>query len=111
MQSPNYTGSNIGNPSLPSQSGVNSHFWTGSYWNNSSGNPQIMYWSITNSAPASLPVSVQSGDITIHSYSAPAKLYQYNGNLSYEYTFSPVPVGKRWKILSMSLQGQGALYE
>lgn len=108
MQSPNYTGSNIGNPSLLSQSGVNSHYWTGSYWNNSSSNPQIMYWSITNSAPASLPVSVQSGDITIHSYSAPAKLYQYNANSSYEYTFSPVPVGKRWKILSMSLQGQGA---
>ena len=108
MQSPNYTGSNIGNPSLASQSGVNSHYWTGSYWNTSSVNPQIMYWSITNSAPASLPVSVQSGDITIHSYSAPAKLYQYNGNSSYEYTFSPVPVGKRWKILSMSLQGQGA---
>ena len=86
---------------------INSHVWTGTNWN-ISDDGFVGYWTIIQTAPASLPVSVQSGDITIHSYSAPAKLYQYNANSSYEYTFSPVPVGKRWKILSMSLQGQGA---
>ena len=99
--------SSIGIVQPATENQINSHYWNGSYWT-SNDFGFVGFWYVINSAPASLPVSVQSGDITIHSYSAPAKLYQYNANSSYEYTFSPVPVGKRWKILSMSLQGQGA---
>ena len=45
-----------------------SHTWAGSRWGrtiNSGYNPVAIYWGLTNTAPASLPVTVQGGEVAI----------------------------------------------
>jgi hypothetical protein len=79
---------------------INSHYWTGSYWDpNDAG--FIGYWSITNtSSPNSLPVSVEGGNITVSRTLRTPNILTYSSTAGY-YNGNPVPAGKVWKIKSV----------
>ena len=56
---------------------INAHFFINGYWSHESY-PQCMYWRIINNAPASLPVTVQGGEVAV---TGTAYIYGY-----YEYS-------------------------
>ena len=80
---------------------INSHYWRGSYWDNSDDG-FIGYWEIWNTSVASLPVTVQGGEVTITSTRKnPITIKgSFTGNNTTSIT---PPINKKWKIRSIVL--------
>ena len=85
----------IGLPSNFNQ--INSHYWNGSYWNNNDDG-FIGYWEIWNTSVASLPVTVQGGEVTITS--TRKNPVTISGTFTSATSISP-PQNKKWKIRSI----------
>ena len=77
----------------------NTHFWGGTIWQN--GNGFIGFWSITNTAPASLPVAVANPVRVSEGNAAQAT----SSTSSLAFTLATVPNGKKWKILMAYMLG------
>ena len=80
---------------------INSHYWRGSYWDNSDDG-FIGYWEIWNTSVASLPVTVQGGEVTVTSTRKnPITIKgSFTGNNTTSIT---PPINKKWKIRSIVL--------
>ena len=88
------TGGAIGVTVPNTYNNIDTHYWNGTYWN-SNDRGFIAFWTITNTAPASLPVAV-TNPVRV-SEGTPQKILSTS-------TTSPqligtVPNGKKWKIL------------
>ena len=78
----------------------NSHYWNGSFWRNANG--FAGYWSITNTAPASLPVAVTNPVRVIEGNAASVVTSTWGVN-----AIATVPNGKKWKILRVYCMTNG----
>jgi hypothetical protein len=102
-------GSSIGVISTAGASSLNSETFYNGYW---SANPAIAcYWSITNTTtPNTLPVAVESGNITIERTNIilptqevlTPNIYTNTITTATNVTISPVPSGYAWKIKSIA---------
>ena len=81
---------------------INSHIWIGSYWYHSAEG-FIGYWEIWNTSVASLPVTVQGGEVTVTSTRKnPITIKgSFTGNNGI--TNITPPINKKWKIRSIVL--------
>ena len=87
---------------LPSNyNAINSHFWTGSYWDRIDDG-FIGYWEIWNTSVASLPVTVQGGEVTITS-TRKNPLIKKGSFTGKNGTTITIPPNKKWKIRSIVL--------
>lgn len=102
-QQETYTsGTIIGVALNPSSYGtINTHSWQGSHWY-TTNQGFIGYWELTNTSVASLPVTVQGGEVTITSTRRnPISIYgSFTGNNG---TQIRPPINKKWKIRSIVL--------
>ncbi len=83
---------NIGIAMPDSSNNFDSHFWNGTNWD-TEDDGFIGFWSITNAAPSSLPVSVVS-PVKISTGTPQNVLTSLTSG-----TIATVPNGKKWKIL------------
>ena len=79
---------------------IDTHFWNGTYWN-SNDRGFIAFWTITNTAPASLPVAVTNPVRVSEGNAAQAT----SSTSSLAFTLATVPNGKKWKILMAYMLG------
>ena len=95
-------GSEIGVVLPASPNNINTHYWNRyvSYWNaNDYG--FVGFWSITNTAPSSLPVAITN----------PVKVSEGNAaqiassTASTDFVLATVPNGKKWKLLGCYMSG------
>ena len=89
-------GGQIGVMAASAFNGIDSHYYTGSYWN-SADDGFVGFWTITDTAPASLPVSVVS-PVSISEGHPTTSLYTSSG------TIITIPSGKKWKIISVEIE-------
>ena len=93
-------GSNAVTIAMPSSANdIDSHYFTGTYWN-SADYGFIGYWTLTDTAPASLPVSVVS-PISVSEGEPNSVISTTSGNA----LIGTVPNGKKWKILRTYCEG------
>ena len=87
---------------IPAQGNeINSSGWNNTYWvTHALG--IVAFWQITNTSVASLPVTVQGGEVTITSTRKnPISIYgSFTGNTG---TSIAPPINKKWKIRSITL--------
>ncbi len=87
-------GSEIGVVLPASANYIDAHFWNGTYWN-SLDYGFVGFWSITNTAPASLPVAV-TNPIKVSEGNAASVI---SSTKTSNAIIGTVPNGKKWKIL------------
>ena len=91
------TGIGVAIPSAYNQ--VDSHFWN-NYWNESDAG-FTAFWSITNTAPASLPIAV-TNPVRVSEGNAASVA---SSSASLNFTLATVPNGKKWKLLVAYVSG------